>query len=145
MWADKEESDEEEERPSFGRKRPNYTAPVNFVSGGVKHGSRIEKDEEGAPDKDDDEERIDLKPFFDRKKTKKDGASKKPQMFAGMRGPNAFSQGSDPNEYATSFTFGVIPLFATHYIASLCCFLPSFLCALFENIKNMRPLSCFIC
>uniref|UniRef100_A0A914X3D0 G-patch domain-containing protein n=1 Tax=Plectus sambesii TaxID=2011161 RepID=A0A914X3D0_9BILA len=99
MWADKEDSEEEEEaKPSFGRKRPNYAAPVNFVSGGVKQGSKVEK--EGEKD-DDDDEPIELRPQFDRKKTKKDGGSKKPQAFAGMRGANASAQGTDPNEFGS--------------------------------------------
>uniref|UniRef100_A0A0M3HM15 TIP_N domain-containing protein n=1 Tax=Ascaris lumbricoides TaxID=6252 RepID=A0A0M3HM15_ASCLU len=48
IWGDREESEDEEDlRAGFGssssRKRSkNYSAPVAFVSGGVKHGNRIE-------------------------------------------------------------------------------------------------------
>lgn len=53
MWADDSDEEAESARPSFGRffnnfslyalfrKRPNYTAPVNFVSGGVTVGNKV--------------------------------------------------------------------------------------------------------
>ena len=46
VFADSE-SDEEDERPKFsGRKRQkDYFAPVNFVSGGIKIGDKVTKEE----------------------------------------------------------------------------------------------------
>ena len=43
IWAD---DSDEDERPAFGRaagktKGKNYTAPMNFVSGGVKVGDKV--------------------------------------------------------------------------------------------------------
>lgn len=47
IWADREESDDENGYAGLGslgsRKRSkNYSAPVSFVSGGIKHGNKIE-------------------------------------------------------------------------------------------------------
>lgn len=49
IWADREESDDEDAHAGFGLKgsrkqSKNYSAPVTFVSGGVKHGNKIEKE-----------------------------------------------------------------------------------------------------
>ena len=44
MWAD----DSDEERPSFGRGgkgSKDYSAPIGFVSGGVKVGDKVTKEE----------------------------------------------------------------------------------------------------
>lgn len=43
MWAD---NDSDDERPSFGRSRKtkDMTAPIGFVSGGIKQGDKITKD-----------------------------------------------------------------------------------------------------
>ena len=45
IWA---ENEEEEDRPRFssGRSAKDYTAPVNFISGGIKIGDRVMKEEE---------------------------------------------------------------------------------------------------
>ena len=53
IWAD---PDSDDERPSFGKgaKKKDFTAPVNFISGGVKVGSKITKS-----GKDDNEEEDD--------------------------------------------------------------------------------------
>lgn len=43
MWADHESDDE---RPGFGaggRKKPDVTAPIGFVSGGIKQGDKTVK------------------------------------------------------------------------------------------------------
>lgn len=50
IWAD---DDSDEERPGFGsqkgKKNKDYTAPVNFVSGGVKIGDKVqEKEKQGV-------------------------------------------------------------------------------------------------
>lgn len=47
IWADREESDDEDAHVGFGsvgdkKKAKNYSAPVSFVSGGVKRGNKIE-------------------------------------------------------------------------------------------------------
>lgn len=47
IWADHEESDNEDIHAGFGSKgskkqSKNYSAPVTFVSGGIKHGNTIE-------------------------------------------------------------------------------------------------------
>lgn len=50
MWAN---SDDEDNTPGFGsgrRKRKDYTAPIGFVSGGIKQGSKIKKEGEGEED-----------------------------------------------------------------------------------------------
>ena len=43
MWAD---DDSDEERPQFGRSRnkKDFTAPVSFISGGIKQGSKVKKE-----------------------------------------------------------------------------------------------------
>ena len=46
IWA---EDSDEEERPSFGgfgggRGSKNYTAPVSFISGGIKVGDKVTKE-----------------------------------------------------------------------------------------------------
>jgi tuftelin-interacting protein 11 len=46
MWAN---SDDEDNTPGFGggrRKKKDYTAPIGFVSGGIKQGSKIKKEGE---------------------------------------------------------------------------------------------------
>ncbi|KAI1709720.1 GC-rich sequence DNA-binding factor-like protein domain-containing protein [Ditylenchus destructor] len=78
MWAD---SDDEDERPGFSkgsRKKADYSAPVQFISGGIKVGNKMEGEEE---------EEIDERPTFASKRpktifTKEAGG----QVLAGMRG-----------------------------------------------------------
>ncbi|KAM6423077.1 tuftelin-interacting protein 11 [Liasis olivaceus] len=56
MWA---ERDSDEERPSFGGKRSrDYSAPVSFISAGLKKGAAApaEEEEEEGPDEDSEEE-----------------------------------------------------------------------------------------
>lgn len=48
MWAD---SDDEDERPGFSkgsRKKADYSAPVQFISGGIKVGNKMEGEEVGS-------------------------------------------------------------------------------------------------
>lgn len=48
MWADSE-SDEETDRPKFSKRNKgpkDYFAPVSFVSGGIKIGDKVTKQEE---------------------------------------------------------------------------------------------------
>ncbi|XP_060079683.1 tuftelin-interacting protein 11-like isoform X1 [Ylistrum balloti] len=57
MWA---EDSDEEDRPTIGfsrgsRGKKDYAAPVNFVSGGVKQGSKILKEQKVKEEEDDDE------------------------------------------------------------------------------------------
>ncbi|XP_023269243.1 tuftelin-interacting protein 11 [Seriola lalandi dorsalis] len=56
IWADRDS--DEDERPSFGGKRSkDYSAPVNFVSAGLRKGAAEEKQQqrgEGSNDSDDD-------------------------------------------------------------------------------------------
>lgn len=57
IWADRDS--DEDERPSFGGKRSkDYTAPVNFVSAGLRKTAteekQEEKDEDGSDDSEDD-------------------------------------------------------------------------------------------
>ncbi|XP_014216658.1 tuftelin-interacting protein 11 [Copidosoma floridanum] len=57
IWA--QDSDEEDARPSFSRAPKNYSAPVNFVAGGIQQaGKKKEKkeDEEEEEDEDDDDD-----------------------------------------------------------------------------------------
>lgn len=47
MWA---EDSDEEERPTMGfgrgpRRKKDYATPVSFISGGVKQGTKISKEE----------------------------------------------------------------------------------------------------
>lgn len=45
MWA----NSDDEDTPGFGssrRKKKDYTAPIGFVSGGIKQGSKIKKEGE---------------------------------------------------------------------------------------------------
>ncbi len=55
IWAAEEESDEEEIRGSKYSKSKNYTAPVNFIAGGVHQPGKKEpeKKEENKDEKDD--------------------------------------------------------------------------------------------
>lgn len=51
MWAESES--DEDERPAFGgsgRKGKDFTAPIGFISGGIKVGSKVTKDGEGEGD-----------------------------------------------------------------------------------------------
>ncbi|XP_048777997.2 tuftelin-interacting protein 11-like [Ostrea edulis] len=60
MWAN---SDDEDNTPGFGggrRKRKDYTAPIGFVSGGIKQGSKIKKEGEGEEDSSDSEKDIQI-------------------------------------------------------------------------------------
>ncbi|XP_064606027.1 tuftelin-interacting protein 11-like [Liolophura sinensis] len=56
IWA--ESDDEEDTRPSLGRKKKaNYTAPIGFISGGLKQGSKVVKP--GQEDEEDSDEDFD--------------------------------------------------------------------------------------
>ncbi|CAJ0581580.1 unnamed protein product, partial [Mesorhabditis spiculigera] len=49
IWAGGSSDEDEVARPAFGKKRPNYNAPVNFVSGGIKVGNKIEREDGAGP------------------------------------------------------------------------------------------------
>ena len=61
IWAD---SDEDDERPSFGgggKRSKDYSAPVSFISGGVKVGSKVTKENEDGDEEDDEKDSVSLK------------------------------------------------------------------------------------
>ncbi|VDO20771.1 unnamed protein product [Heligmosomoides polygyrus] len=136
IWADKE-SDEEEayERPSFGyalgvssvftylfsRKIPfrkkakkDYTAPVNFISGGIKQGSSLDKPEKvtvtilliAISDKSSKENVKDDAPIeINFKKERKKQPTAGANVFAGIR--SSATQGAvDPNTFCDWTKFG---------------------------------------
>ncbi|KAL4232809.1 Tuftelin-interacting protein 11 [Mactra antiquata] len=60
MWAD---NDSDDERPGFGgggRKKPDITAPIGFVSGGIKQGDKTVKQEEEEEDDDANDADFDI-------------------------------------------------------------------------------------
>uniref|UniRef100_A0A915CKK8 G-patch domain-containing protein n=4 Tax=Parascaris univalens TaxID=6257 RepID=A0A915CKK8_PARUN len=97
IWGDREESEDEEDlHAGFGssasRKRSkNYSAPVAFVSGGVKHGNRIEGEHKDT-DKEEEPIRIERR-----------SRPTRPQMganvFAGFRS-SAVHSTVDPDKFA---------------------------------------------
>lgn len=60
MWADDSDGDEVPARPSFktfSRGPKNYTAPVNFVAGGIQQAGKPKEDKKESDDeKEDDDE-----------------------------------------------------------------------------------------
>lgn len=50
VFADGESDDEQEERPGFGRKNKDYTAPVDFVSGGIQQSGKNKPEDEPQPE-----------------------------------------------------------------------------------------------
>lgn len=58
MWADDSDEEEETSRPSMRvtNKGPkNYTAPVNFVSGGIQQAGKPKEEKKGKNVDDDDD------------------------------------------------------------------------------------------
>ncbi|WKX93617.1 hypothetical protein Q1695_011129 [Nippostrongylus brasiliensis] len=107
IWADRE-SDEDEayERPSFGKKaRKDYSAPINFISGGIKQGGSVEpSDKTDKPKenlKDDRSVPIEINFKRERKKQQSVGAN----VFAGIRS-SAVSGAMDPNASGDWTKFG---------------------------------------
>ncbi|VDL69907.1 unnamed protein product [Nippostrongylus brasiliensis] len=107
IWADRE-SDEDEayERPSFGKKaRKDYSAPINFISGGIKQGGSVEpSDKTDKPKenlKDDRSVPIEINFKRERKKQQSVGAN----VFAGIRS-SAVSGAVDPNASGDWTKFG---------------------------------------
>ncbi|KAJ1365567.1 hypothetical protein KIN20_025939 [Parelaphostrongylus tenuis] len=101
IWADRE-SDEEEAygRPSFGKKaRKDYTAPINFISGGIKQGGSFEPSKLKEEEKDDEPIEITFKK--ERKKQPSVGAN----VFAGIRS-SAVKSAVDPNVFGDWTKFG---------------------------------------
>uniref|UniRef100_A0A1I7X9I8 G-patch domain-containing protein n=1 Tax=Heterorhabditis bacteriophora TaxID=37862 RepID=A0A1I7X9I8_HETBA len=99
IWADREESDEDGEdayaRPSFGKRRKkDYSAPVNFISGGIKQGTNLDSSENSESKKDDAPIEISFKRPA-KKLVKQTGAN----VFAGMRSSTVKST-VDPNVFA---------------------------------------------
>ncbi|PIO65531.1 g-patch domain protein [Teladorsagia circumcincta] len=86
IWADRE-SDEDEayDRPSFGKKaRKDYSAPINFISGGIKQGSSLDPSDKLKENVRDDAP-IEIISKRERKKQMSAGAN----VFAGAIDPNA--------------------------------------------------------
>ncbi|RCN37133.1 g-patch domain protein [Ancylostoma caninum] len=102
IWADREESDEEDAyaRPSFGKKaKKDYSAPINFISGGIKQGSSLE-----PPDKVKKEEKDDtpIEITFKKERKKRTAGA---NVFAGMR-TSAVKGTVDPNVFGDWTKFG---------------------------------------
>ena len=60
MWADSDEEDEITSRPSFksfNRGPKNYTAPVNFVAGGIQQAGKP-KEEKKKDEEEEEEESV---------------------------------------------------------------------------------------
>ncbi|PIO61918.1 g-patch domain protein, partial [Teladorsagia circumcincta] len=86
IWADRE-SDEDEayDRPSFGKKaRKDYSAPINFISGGIKQGSSLDPSDKLKENVRDDTP-IEIISKKERRKQMSAGAN----VFAGAIDPNA--------------------------------------------------------
>nr|XP_036849314.1 tuftelin-interacting protein 11-like [Manis javanica] len=82
VWA---ERDSDEERPSFGGKRArDYSAPVNFISAGLKKGAAEEAELEDSDDEEKPVKQDDFPKDFGPKKLKTGGNFKPSQKgFAG--------------------------------------------------------------
>ncbi|VDN06589.1 unnamed protein product, partial [Thelazia callipaeda] len=96
IWAEHEESDEDNERAGFGsagskKYNKNYSAPVAFVSGGVKYGNKIEG--ESKSDVANDKAILWKKP--QRERHQQAGAN----VFAGLRSSSTHST-VDPEKFA---------------------------------------------
>ncbi|VDD90514.1 unnamed protein product [Enterobius vermicularis] len=96
IWAEREDDDEEELHAGFGsfgsrKKNKNYSAPVSFVSGGIKHGQKIEKEDEG-------EEESKAAPRFE-KRRRVEHREVGGNVFAGMR-TSAYHAAVDPDKFA---------------------------------------------
>ncbi|MFH4981967.1 hypothetical protein AB6A40_008676 [Gnathostoma spinigerum] len=96
IWADREESDDDESHLGFGassfnRKSKNYSAPVNFVSGGIKEGNKIVGASSESVE-DDRPIRIEGRRRGNRRQA---GAN----VFAGMR-LSATREAADPSKFA---------------------------------------------
>ncbi|CAJ0963264.1 unnamed protein product, partial [Mesorhabditis belari] len=89
IWADDDSDDDGSARPSFGRKRPNYNTPVNFVSGGVAVGNKVVDGAEDQKPGTSKEEEAPIEINFKRAKPESKKQQQRPQMganvFAGMR------------------------------------------------------------
>ncbi|VDK46318.1 unnamed protein product [Anisakis simplex] len=101
IWADREESDDEEDSHAgfgsatrSGKRGKNYSAPVAFVSGGVKHGNRIEGE---SKEENDDDEPI----RFDQHRTRRTTTKRQmgANVFAGLRSSTVHST-VDPDKFA---------------------------------------------
>ncbi|ETN73492.1 hypothetical protein NECAME_18298, partial [Necator americanus] len=103
IWADREESDEEDAyaRPSFGKKaKKDYAAPINFISGGIKQGSSLEPSDKVKKEVKDDAP-IEITFKKERRRQNTTGAN----VFAGMR-TSAVKGTVDPNVFADWTKFG---------------------------------------
>uniref|UniRef100_A0A2K6VEC1 G-patch domain-containing protein n=1 Tax=Onchocerca volvulus TaxID=6282 RepID=A0A2K6VEC1_ONCVO len=99
IWADREESDSEDTHAGFGSKgskkqSKNYSAPVTFVSGGIKHGNKIEKE-----NKDDDDDAVDDEPISVVKPRRASRRQAGANVFAGLRLSSTHSV-VDPDKFA---------------------------------------------
>ncbi|MCP9262121.1 hypothetical protein DINM_005413 [Dirofilaria immitis] len=100
IWADREESDNEDVHAGFGSKSSkkqskNYSAPVTFVSGGIKHGNTIEKENKD----DDDDDVVDEEPVSVAKPRWPSRRQPGANVFAGLRLSSTHSV-VDPDKFA---------------------------------------------
>ncbi|XGW07388.1 hypothetical protein V3C99_010515 [Haemonchus contortus] len=104
IWADRE-SDEEEAygRPSFGKKaKKDYSAPISFISGGVKQGSSLDPSDRLKENvREVDDAPIEIISRKERRKQKSVGAN----VFAGIR-TSAVTGAVDPNAPSDWTKFG---------------------------------------
>ncbi|KHN87809.1 Septin and tuftelin-interacting protein 1 -like protein [Toxocara canis] len=97
IWGDREESEDEEDmRAGFGssssRKRAkNYSAPVAFVSGGVKQGNRIEGESKDSEEGDE--------PIRIERRSRPSRPQMGANVFAGLRS-SAIHSTVDPEKFA---------------------------------------------
>lgn len=96
IWADREDSDDEDTHVGFGsagtkKRSKNYSAPVTFVSGGVKRGNKIEEEDKNEQD---DDEPISLE--RPRRRAKQQAGA---NVFAGLR-LSATHSTVDPDKFA---------------------------------------------
>ncbi|EGT36093.1 CBN-STIP-1 protein [Caenorhabditis brenneri] len=104
VFAPDHDSDDDEQSTSKGpaNKRQKYTTPLNFVSGGVQKGSKVDKTDPeslnlgtySSKAKDDEDEAIELN--FDRR-TKRQEKQQGAQVFAGMR--SSATKGTAENQF----------------------------------------------
>ncbi|VDK67133.1 unnamed protein product [Litomosoides sigmodontis] len=100
IWADHEESDNEDVYAGFGsrgskKQSKNYSAPVTFVSGGIKRGNTIE----GESKNDDDDDRRDNEPVSLAKPRRPSRRQAGANVFAGLRLSSTHSV-VDPDKFA---------------------------------------------
>ncbi|KAK6103807.1 GC-rich sequence DNA-binding factor-like family protein [Brugia pahangi] len=100
IWADHEESDNEDIHAGFGSKgskkqSKNYSAPVTFVSGGIKHGNTIERENKN----DDNDDAVEDEPLSLERPRRQSRRQTGANVFAGLRLSSTHSV-VDPGKFA---------------------------------------------